>query len=333
LELNLNDLPKVATPTLCRIAMRECREFYEPHWAKNTRKMHENSQGQHLDLFFGSMLLSDITARHINKYQRLRLEEDASNRTVNIELSLLRLTMRKHKLWANIAEDVRMLRENKDIGRELSDDEVERLLAACKANASRSLYPAVLVSMHTGLRNQELRLLLWRQVDLKGGTITVGKSKTKGGEGRMIPLSHTALRTLKDWQAQFPASLPDHYVFPRESYGLIGHKGLPGGVVAPYETFPDQYVQTFASGWRSAKKSAGVECRWHDLRHTFVSRIAAGGAMDGTLQAIAGWMSPKMIERYSHVRNQAKREAIAVLDQGTHKFHNTWRPERERSTT
>jgi integrase len=57
-----------------------------------------------------------------------------------------------------------------------------------------------------------------------------------------------------------------------------------------------------------------VQCRWHDLRHSFVSRIAAGGATDGTIQSIAGWMSPKMIERYSHVRNAAKRQAVSVLD-------------------
>jgi len=57
-----------------------------------------------------------------------------------------------------------------------------------------------------------------------------------------------------------------------------------------------------------------VECRWHDLRHSAASRIAAGGATDQTLQALLGWMSPKMIERYSHVRAEAKRRAVAVFD-------------------
>jgi len=56
-----------------------------------------------------------------------------------------------------------MLAENKDVGRELSEDEASRLLAAAKASASRSLYPAILVSIHTGLRNEELRLLRWHQ--------------------------------------------------------------------------------------------------------------------------------------------------------------------------
>jgi hypothetical protein len=55
----------------------------------------------------------------------------------------------------------------------------------------------------------------------------------------------------------------------------------------------------------ASQKVAGVECRWHDMRHTAVSRVAAGGATDGTLQA--RWLSPEMIERYSHVSSSAKR--------------------------
>ena len=57
-----------------------------------------------------------------------------------------------------------------------------------------------------------------------------------------------------------------------------------------------------------------MECRWHDLRHSCASRLAAGGATDQTLQALLGWMNPKMIERYSHVRAEAKRKAVSVFD-------------------
>jgi hypothetical protein len=72
-----------------------------------------------------------------------------------------------------------------------------RLLAACKAIASRSLYIAVLVSLHTGLRNRELRLLRWRRIDLVGRELTVGKSKTEAASGRVVPLSQAALQLLQ----------------------------------------------------------------------------------------------------------------------------------------
>ena len=207
-----------------------------------------------------------------------------------------------------------MLEENQDTGREMSDDEVVRLLSACRASVSRGLYTAVLLSIHTGLRSQELRLLRWHQVDLLEGIITVGKSKTAGGEGRLVYLSAMAVQTLQNWRSQFPDVQPSHAAFPRESYALRGRKGTFRGAVVPYQTFPDQPVGSFSTASQTAKKLARVECRWHDLRHSAASRIAAGGATDQTLQALLGWMSPKMIEKYSHVRAQAKRRSVAVFD-------------------
>ena len=117
-------------------------------------------------------------------------------------------------------------------------------------------------------------MLRWHQVDLLEGIITVGKSKTEGGEGRLVYLSDLAVQTLKGWRSQFPDVQPSHAVFPRESYGLRGKKGSFGGAVVPYRTFPDQPVSSFATSWQAAKKAAGIECRWHDLRHSAAYRLA-----------------------------------------------------------
>jgi integrase len=313
LERGINHQSAVVRPKLFSVAAKEYLLEREAHWSPMTRKMHAGSL-RHLESPFGKLLLSEIDGQQVSRYQRVRLKDGVSNRTVNIEVNLVRLILRKAKLWANIADDVTALKERTDVGRELSDDEVTRLLSACKVSVSRGLYPAVLTSIHTGLRSQELRMLRWRQVDLTEGIITVGKSKTQGGEGRLVYLSAQANRTLGDWRSLFPEVQASHAVFPREAYGLMGKKGARGGDVAPYRTFPDQPVRTFATAWRSVKKAAGIECRWHDLRHSAASRIAAGGATDQTLQALMGWMSPKMIERYSHVRAEAKRRAVAVFD-------------------
>jgi predicted 3-demethylubiquinone-9 3-methyltransferase (glyoxalase superfamily) len=45
---------------------------------------------------------------------------------------------------------------------------------------------------------------------------------------------------------------------------------------------------SWKSAWQHAKKVAGVECRWRDIRHSFVSRVAASGATDQTIQQMAG---------------------------------------------
>jgi integrase len=314
LELGVGGLSVIARPKLFGPAAHAYLLDREPHWELKTRLVHANSLA-HLEPHFGKLMLSEISPAHISKYQRARLKQKASPRSVNIEVALIRLVLRKAKLWYHISDDVHMLKEATDIGRELSDDEVHRLLTACKASVSRALYPAVLTSIHTGLRSQELRLLRWRQVDLIEATITVGKSKTAGGEGRLVYLSAMAVLTLQNWRAQFPDAQPDHAVFPREAYGLKGKKFTFGGTVEPYKVFSDQPIGSWKTAWTSAKKAAKVECRWHDLRHSAASRLAAGGATDQTLQALLGWMSPKMIEKYSHVRAEAKRKAVRVFDE------------------
>jgi hypothetical protein len=67
------------------------------------------------------------------------------------------------------------------------------------------------------------------------------------------------------------------------------------------------------SAWTTCRKAAGVWCRLHDLRHTFISGLAEAGVLESTMKAIAGWMSAMMLERYSHTRAKAKREAVNKL--------------------
>lgn len=61
-----------------------------------------------------------------------------------------------------------------------------------------------------------------------------------------------------------------------------------------------------------------MQCRWHDARHTFISKIGESAVSDRTIMALAGHVSKKMLERYSHIGNTAKRQAItAAFDTAT----------------
>lgn len=61
------------------------------------------------------------------------------------------------------------------------------------------------------------------------------------------------------------------------------------------------------------RKRAKVKCRLHDLRHTAITKLAESQASDSTIMAIAGHLSRAMLERYSHIRMEAKREAMNAL--------------------
>ena len=313
LELGVAGLEEVKRPSLFSVAMKAYLAERKPHWAEKTNELQEISY-RHLEPHFSRLLITDIKGEHISRYQQAKLKEGASPRSINIDIALIRQLLKKHRRWANIQPDVKMLRERSDIGRALTADEQHRLLTACKKSHSRSLYPAVLLSLHTGLRNGELRLLRWRQIDFIEKQITVGKSKTAGGEGRVVPLSGTAFSVLQDWRRQFPDAAPAHYVFPTERYGLAGEDGYLEGKMKAYNTDPTKPIGSWKIAWTASRTTAKVDCRWHDMRHTFVSRMAESHASDATIMALAGHLSRKMMERYSHTRAEAKRSAISVLD-------------------
>ncbi|MGA9062979.1 MAG: tyrosine-type recombinase/integrase [Terracidiphilus sp.] len=285
------------------------------HWSDSTREIYETKL-THLKPAFGRMLLSDIAASDISKFQRARQKTGASGREINMETAVLRMILRKHRLWYLVEPDYRPLREREEVGRALSPEESQRLLVAAKNTRSRSLYPALVLLLNTGMRVTELRMLHWRQVDLLARNVTVGRSKTLGGEGRMIPLNQYAFDALVDWRSQFKKPSPDHFVFPTERYGLDGDEGVKNGAVAVWNLDPQKPIGSWKVAWTACRKAAKVNCRLHDLRHTFVSRLGEGQVADSTLTALSGWMSRKMLERYSHARTEAKRHAVELLTEG-----------------
>ena len=72
------------------------------------------------------------------------------------------------------------------------------------------------------------------------------------------------------------------------------------------------------TAWRRALKDAGLSIRFQDFRHTCITKLAEGQASEQTLMSIAGHLSRKMLEHYSHIRLQAKRRALDGLSQGRH---------------
>jgi integrase len=230
-----------------------------------------------------------------------------------METSVVRTILRKHRLWHLLEPDFRPMRENEEIGRALTDDEAFCLLAAAKKSRSRSLYPALTLLLNTGMRVSELRNTRWRHVDMIDRTVTVGSSKTEGGQGRMIPLNQEAFAVLADWRAKFDNPRPDHFLFPSERYGLDGEDGHQSRKSVAYNIDPTRPIGSWKVAWTACRQKVKVSCRLHDLRHTFVSPLGAAKVADSTLTALPGWMSHKMLERYSHTRNEAKRHAVELL--------------------
>lgn len=282
------------------------------HWSESYREINKLKLS-HLLPVFGNLLISEISNEKISKFQKRRQKSGASNREINMETGVLRMILRKHRLWHLLAPDFQPLPERDDVGRALSLEEANRILEAAIASRSQSLFPALMTYLHTGVRSAELRKMRWSQVDFIRRTITIGKSKTRGGDGRGIPLNDEAFEILVEWNSRYENPKPDDFVFPSERYGFDGHQSYLTGAVAVYDLDPTKPMGSWKSAWTTCRKAAGVWCRLHDLRHTFISALGEAGVPESTMKAIAGWMSAKMLERYSHTRNQAKRDAVNKL--------------------
>ncbi len=271
---------------------------------------------KHLNPVFGNRLLCDISADDIAAYQVIRLKEGAAPKTVNLEIGTVRAILRRNRLWANLQPDVKMLRVREDVGRALTEDEESRLLDECGKSRSRSLYAAVALALNTCMRYSEIRLLHWYQLDLRKGVITVGSSKTEAGDGRVIPINERLRTVLEFWADMFSARRPEDFVFPAEKYGAAGDSFQP----CVYAVDLRKPIGDWKKAWETAKERAGVQCRFHDLRHTGCTRMLERGVPFPVVSEVMGWSAStaiRMAKRYGHIGNAARREAVGKLSSTT----------------
>jgi integrase len=206
-----------------------------------------------------------------------------------------------------------MLAVIEDHGKSLASADEKRLLDGCADSRSRSLLPAVLLALNTGMRYSELRLLRWDQVDLERRAVRVGKSKTEAGTGRVIPLNDKATKVLKFWADQFPDRKPEHFTFPSERYGAGGDDFE----LTVFDVDPETPIGSWKESWESVKRRTRVQVRFHDLRHTCVTRMLEGGVPLSVVASILGWSpatTARMAKRYGHIGQVAMRQAVYVLE-------------------
>lgn len=312
LEEGFHGLKKRQAPQSLKSASDAWLEMKKPTLAPKSYQIEKTNLG-HILPVLGQKLVTELDANDISRYQLKRLNDKAAPKTINLEVGTIRAILRRYRLWAEVQPDVRMLPVPDDIGKALSKEDEKKLLDACADSRSRSLYPAVLVALNTGMRYSELRLLRWQQVDLERQTVRVGKSKTDAGTGRMIPLNDKATKVLKFWAERFPDREAEHFVFPSERYGAGGNKFEP----TVYDIQPEKAINSWKEAWESVKEDTDIKIRFHDLRHTCVTRMLEGGVPLSVVASILGWSpatTTRMMKRYGHIGQVAQRQAVEVLD-------------------
>ncbi len=236
--------------------------------------------------------LAQITPGDVERYQARRAETRAPA-TVNREVKFLKrvfnVAIADGKVATNPVNAVTLYKENNERVRFLSDDEEHRLAESLGDEE----WPIAQLAIHTGLRRGEQFTLLWANVDFTTGLITIPLSKS--GKLRRVPMNETAREILR----ALPSRCHSAYVFP----STTGKE--------PQDAH--SYVRRV---FRPAVEQAGIEegLRWHDLRHTFASRLVMAGVDLRTVQELMGHQSITTTLRYAHLSPGHQLDAIKRLD-------------------
>jgi len=165
----------------------------------------------------------------------------------------------------------------------LSAEEESRLLAASPV----SLKPIIGLALSTGMRKSQILNLRWNQVNLARGIVSLPAQANKDKKPHVLPLNETARAILsaQPWQGE--------YVF--------------GG---------EKPRRTIQKAFKKALGKAGLYegIRFHDLRHTFGTRLAVCGCDSATLKELMRHGSLQMTQRYLHPCQDAMERAVKLLD-------------------
>jgi len=252
--------------------------------------------------FFQQKCLTKITAEDVLRFREWRSENGVGPALINGEVGVIRRILKRAKRWHLLGADIRPLKEPRSIGRALTYEEKLRLVRAAGQNEEWQRAEAGMsLALCTTMRGCEIKRLQWRDMDLLNRAILVRTSKTDAGE-RSIPMNeetYQIVMLLRERAKRFNGTEAEHYVFPACENGHID---------------PVRNQKSFRTAWRSLTKAAGLGgLRFHDLRHHAITELAESQVSDQTIMAIAGHVSQKMLARYSHVRSEARRQAVMAL--------------------
>ena len=218
-----------------------------------------------------------VTPHRIAQFRDERLKSVGPGTVIRELAYLSAIINHARREWGiNVENPISRVRKpSSPVGRDrvLSSAEESCLLEALRPVGRRSpwMLALVILALETGMRRGELLAMQWEDVSLSSRTVAL--HDTKNGEGRVVPLSSRAVEVMQ--------------ALPRSIKGRV----LPLAAPAASKAF------------ERAVARAGVEdFRFHDLRHTAITRMASKLPNVIELAAVSGHKSLRMLQRYYHPR-------------------------------
>lgn len=274
---------------------------------------------------FAVTRLCDIAPADLRTYQELRASgalntpehkrgshqrgPGAGAAIINKEIALLMRFLRGSKAWTAEMQEAYMplMKDQADIPRAMTPPQQAHFLAVASSKEEWALiYWYSLFALRTTMGAGEMRGMRRRDIDLEQGVVIVRAASAKNPYRiRTIPLDRDAIRAanyLLDRAITLGSHNSEHYIFP-------------------FRVTPNFYDPTRSMGetglsrqWREVRSAADLPwLRTYDLRHTAITRFAEAGTPIQVLMDMAGHVSQLMQEHYTHISEQSKRQAVAMM--------------------
>ncbi len=248
---------------------------------------------------FGDKLLHDITPHDIDRLIADMTAQGYATQTIKHAIALVRRVYRKVKFWGLYdgsipTEKVTMPKVDAARTRYLTEAEAQALLDALKKK-SQQWHDIAFLSLHTGMRLGEILQLEWQDVDFAGQSLIIRDAKAGS---RTATLSKSAASILRKRVPQETG-----LVFPARGTGRASTEAS--------ESFK-RCVNALGLNDGIADRRQRVV--FHTLRHTFASWLAIKGVPLYVISQLLGHKSLAMTQRYAHLCPDAKRDAVAMLD-------------------
>jgi integrase len=270
------------------------RNDYAVNERKSTARLEHSLR--HLAAAFSGWRAVDIGESAIEDYKARRKATDASNATINRELSALRRMFRigqRTKLVDRVPV-IELLTERNTRTGFVDSAEFEAVVAQLPEH----LKPIAIVAFITGWRKSELLSRRWCHVD--SGWLRLEPGETKNNEGRQFPIgSHPRLRAVIDTQRQRKLAL----------------ERATGQIVSPlFFNAAGNAIKDFRAAWRSACARAGNPgLLFHDLRRSAVRNLEHAAVPRSVAMALTGHRTESVYRRYAICSEADLREGVAKL--------------------
>ena len=254
-----------------------------------------------LNRHIGHVRLDELTPRAIeDAYAALRNGDTASGRPwaastlqqAHITLStVLKDALRRDVIASNPLSSVDCPRRARSTRKALTDEQMASLVSSLDPTERHER--ALLLCVCCGLRRGETCAALWR--DLSDGVLHV--HRTVGGDGR----TKAPKTSSGDRLVPVPAFLADAL---EELRGGPDEPICSTRGISPGPTCLDLW-------WAKRRGDFGVDCTIHELRHSYLTRLARAGVHPRVMMELAGHASTRVtMEVYTHVDMEMKGGAV-----------------------